>query len=394
MIDFSLKQKAFWKEANHRWNVKSGATRSGKTYLDYYIIPKRIRSLSRKDGLIVLLGNTKGTLQRNVIEPLQNIWSTSLVSDIRSDNTAMLFGERCYCLGADKVNQADRIRGSSIKYCYGDEVVTWHEDVFQMLKSRIDKPYSLFDGTCNPGSPLHWFKKFLDSDADIYLQEYRLDDNPFLPSEFIENLKKEYAGTVYYDRYILGKWAVAEGLIYREVAEGKGIVPDIPRCYTRFCISCDYGTMNPCSLGLWGFCDGVWYRFREKYYSGRETQKPRTDEEYYTMLEELADGHPVEAVVVDPSAASFIETIRRHGRYHVRPAVNTVLDGIRRTAAAFHQGKIAVCDCCTAAITEFQTYRWDEQKAEDKPIKENDHAMDEIRYFVNTIAAGDTFSFT
>lgn len=225
MIDFSLKQKAFWKEANHRWNVKSGATRSGKTYLDYYIIPKRIRSLSRKDGLIVLLGNTKGTLQRNVIEPLQNIWSTSLVSDIRSDNTAMLFGERCYCLGADKVNQADRIRGSSIKYCYGDEVVTWHEDVFQMLKSRLDKPYSLFDGTCNPGSPLHWFKKFLDSDADIYLQEYRLDDNPFLPSEFIENLKKEYAGTIYYDRYILGKWAVAEGLIYREVAEGKGIVP-------------------------------------------------------------------------------------------------------------------------------------------------------------------------
>lgn len=102
MIDFSLKQKAFWKEANHRWNVKSGATRSGKTYLDYYIIPKRIRSLSRKDGLIVLLGNTKGTLQRNVIEPLQNIWSTSLVSDIRSDNTAMLFGERCYCLGEIK----------------------------------------------------------------------------------------------------------------------------------------------------------------------------------------------------------------------------------------------------------------------------------------------------
>ena len=220
-----------------------------------------------------------------------------------------------------------------------------------------------------------------------------MDDNLSLPVKIKHRYESMYSG-VFYDRYILGKWAVAEGLIYREVAEGKGIVPDEPRLYTRFCISCDYGTMNPCSLGLWGFCDGVWYRFREKYYSGRETQKPRTDEEYYTMLEELADGHPVEAVVVDPSAASFIETIRRHGRYHVRPAVNTVLDGIRRTAAAFHQGKIAVCDCCTAAITEFQTYRWDEQKAEDKPIKENDHAMDEIRYFVNTIAAGDTFSFT
>lgn len=229
MIEFSKKQKEFWRCANHRWNVKSGATRSGKTYLDYYVIPKRIRDVANKDGLIVLLGNTKGTLQRNVIEPLQRIWSTSLVSDIRSDNTAVLFGEKCYCLGADKVNQVDRIRGSSIKYCYGDEIVTWHEEVFQMLKSRLDKPYSHFDGTCNPDSPMHWFKKFLDSDADIYLQEYRIDDNPFLPPEFVANLKKEYEGTVYYDRFILGLWKTADGLIYRQFADDpeKWMIPDM-----------------------------------------------------------------------------------------------------------------------------------------------------------------------
>ncbi len=216
---FSEKQTEYLYNATHRWNIKSGATRSGKTYLDYFVIPKRIRAVSGRDGLIVFLGNTKGTLQRNVIEPLQSIWGTKYVTDIRSDNTAMLFGEKVHCLGADKISQVDRIRGSSIKYCYGDEVVTWHKEVFNMLKSRLDKAYSRFDGTCNPDNPNHWFKKFLDSDADIYYQKYKLEDNPFLEQEVIENIKKEYFGSVFYDRYVLGEWTVAEGLIYQLLAD-------------------------------------------------------------------------------------------------------------------------------------------------------------------------------
>lgn len=213
------KQKDFWKKANRRWNIKSGATRSGKTFLDYYLIPKRIRAVSGKDGLYVILGNTKSTLQRNIIEPLQNIWGVELVSDIKADNTALIFGEKVHCIGADKVNQVNRLRGSSIKYCYGDEVVTWNEEVFNMLKSRLDKSYSLFDGTCNPEGPNHWFKKFLDSDADIFCQEYTLYDNPFNPKEFVNNLELEYQGTVYFDRYILGKWKRAEGIVFPDFAE-------------------------------------------------------------------------------------------------------------------------------------------------------------------------------
>lgn len=222
-------QKQYFREANHRWNVKAGATRSGKTYMDYYLIPKRIRAAAGCDGPVVILGNTKGTLQRNIIEPLQNIWGGSFVSSIRSDNTALLFGEKCYCLGADKTTQIDRLRGSSIKYCYGDETVTWNEGVFDMLKSRLDKPYSKFDGTCNPENKNHWFKQFLDSGADIYLQEYCIDDNPFLSPQFVDNLKREYFGTVYYDRYILGKWSNAEGLIYRNFADNPSryIVSDL-----------------------------------------------------------------------------------------------------------------------------------------------------------------------
>ena len=213
---FTDMQQEYFRKAVRRWNIKTGATRSGKTYMDYFVIPKRIRRVAGKDGAVLLLGHTQGTLQRNVLYPLMELWGEELVSPIRtSDNTAMLFGERCYCLGADKKTSVDKIRGMSVKYCYGDEIVTWSEAVFDMLKSRLDKPYSRFDGTCNPEGRQHWFKKFLDSDADIYCQKYTLDDNPTLDPNFVSALKTEYAGTVYYDRYILGEWVNAEGIIYR-----------------------------------------------------------------------------------------------------------------------------------------------------------------------------------
>lgn len=214
-MPFSAKQTEFFENADHRWNVKCGATRSGKTYMDYYVIPKRIRARIGKEGLVVILGVSKSTIQRNIIEPLQNIWGVDLVSDINSNNISYMFGENVYCLGAEKINQVSKIRGASIKYCYGDEVADWNKDVFDMLKSRLDKPYSCFDGACNPGAPQHWFKKFLDSDADIYCQHYTIFDNPFLDPKFIEELCKEYKGTVLYDRYIRGLWVAAEGSCYR-----------------------------------------------------------------------------------------------------------------------------------------------------------------------------------
>ena len=217
-MSFSPKQQEFLQNCNHRWNIKTGATRSGKTFLDYTVIPKRILKC-RGEGLIVLLGNTKGTLERNILEPMRAIWSPALVGQIGSNNTVQIFGKKCHALGADKISQVSKLQGAAFEYCYGDEITTWHEDVFQMLKSRLSCPNSRFDGTCNPGNPQHWFKKFLDSDADIYRQAYTIDDNPFLAPEFVENLKREYAGTVYYNRFILGEWAAAEGVIYRQVAD-------------------------------------------------------------------------------------------------------------------------------------------------------------------------------
>ena len=211
----SPKQTEFVRKAHHRWNFKGGATRSGKTYLDFkWIIPLRIRERIGKDGLVVILGVTKSTIERNVLEPMRSLYGDTFVGSISSDNTVNLFGEKCYALGAEKVSQVSKIRGASIKYCYGDETADWSEEVFSLLKSRLDKDYSCFDGTFNPKGPTHWLKKFLDSDADIFSQTYTSDDNPYLSPEFVKNLKKEYAGTVFYDRYILGMWKAAEGAIY------------------------------------------------------------------------------------------------------------------------------------------------------------------------------------
>ena len=380
----SPKQIEFCKKGNKRWNFKGGATRSGKTYLDFrWIIPIRIRERIGKDGLAVILGVTKSTIERNVLEPMRNLYGDSMVGTISSDNTVWIFGERCYCLGAEKVSQVSKIRGASIKYCYGDEVADWSEEVFELLKSRLDKEYSCFDGTFNPQYPNHWLKKFLDSDADIFSQTYTIDDNPFLPESFKENLKREYAGTVFYDRYILGLWVLAEGLIY-PMFNDSCTAENIPREYSEYIVSMDYGIQNPTAMILWGKYDGVWYAVKEFYHSGRETGQQRTDQQYYDELDALAGDLPVRKLIIDPSATSFIALCNQKKRFHVWKANNDVVDGIQHTASCLQDGTIKINSCCKRTIQEFGLYSWDDKAGEDKPIKENDHAMDAVRYFVNT----------
>ena len=379
----SDKQKEFWREANHRWNIKEGATRSGKTYLDYYWIARRIKN-TRGDGLIVLLGNTRGTLERNIIAPMRGIWGGSNIGRLANDGSIELFGKRCYALGADKSSQKERLQGTGIEYCYGDEITTWSKDVFEMLKSRLDKPYSCFDGTCNPDAPGHWLLEFLKSGADIYRQSYTIYDNPFLEPEFIKNLECEYAGSVYFDRYILGRWTRAEGLVYPMFSSKKHTFK-IPPADGRYYISIDYGTANPTSMGLWCVSGGTAYRIKEFYYDSRRNARQLTDEEYYVKLCGLAGEYPVEYVVVDPSAASFIALIKRHGVFSVQKAKNSVLDGIRYTAGLINAGRIKISEDCRDILREFGAYCWDEAASGDAVIKENDHAMDDMRYFCMTV---------
>lgn len=383
------KQKEYLRHCDRRWNVKIGATGSGKSFVDMAVtIPKRI-IMARGEGLLVLLGNTKGTLERNILDPMREMWGPDLVGNISSDNTVRLFGKKVYALGADNKKHMARIQGATFEYVYGDEVTTWSEEVFQMLKSRLRCRHSHFDGTCNPDSPLHWFKQFLDSDVDIYQQKYVIDDG-VLPEDVVTNLKMEYAGTVYYDRYILGNWAIANGLVYpffaadpdRYIYSGQ-----TDGMMGTFYVSIDYGTHNPCSMGLWCVGHDRAIRIGESYYNSRKELRQRTDEEHYAELERLTEGRYIRYVVVDPSAASFIETIRRHGKYQVVAADNDVLDGIRTTASLLNAGKVLIGSSCKAAIDEFRAYCWDDKAKEDKVVKENDHAMDDIRYFVYTILA-------
>lgn len=384
-MQLSSKQKEFWNNANKRWNIKSGATRSGKTYLDYYIIPKRIREVSGKEGLVVILGNTKGTLQRNIIEPLQNIYGTFLVSDIHSDNTAFLFGEKCYCLGADKINQVDRIRGSSIKYCYGDEVVTWHEDVFNMLKSRLDKEYSKFDGTCNPDSPNHWFYKFLKSDADIYLQEYTLDDNIFLSKSFIKNLKKEYFGTVLYDRYILGKWALAEGLIYKIFADNTESFiiskSKIPKRFDSINIGHDFGgnKSNHAFVATGISFDNHMYKLRAKSIKATGMSFNELEIEFINFVEGIIRdyGYP-DGIYCDSAEQTMINSYRQHTNYPIYNSIKKPInDRIRCTCLLMGSGRYHIVENeCDDLINGLKTAVWDDKSLEDKRLDNGSSDID------------------
>lgn len=402
------KQNEYIRNADKRWNFKVGAVRSGKSFVDMaFVVPYRLRCLKDKPGLNVILGVSKSTIERNVLQPMREIYGADVASMINSANVATICDVPVYCLGAEKVNQVAKIQGASFKYCYGDEVAKWNKEVFSILQSRLDKPYSCFDGSCNPESPGHWLKGFLDKeDLDAYIQRYTLFDNPYLPQSFVENLCKEYEGTVYYGRYINGEWTQAEGLIYPMHLDA---IADAPaKLAEKYIVSLDYGTQNAFAGLLWGLYDGVWYAVSEYYYSGRDEGIQKTDEEYGQDIERWLTGYfqkyknvsgepyqvpwPIKTII-DPSAASFIALLQKKratdelGRkmYGVIPADNAVADGIRETATAMKIGLIKFSPELKNWKKEVQGYVWDDKAVEDKPLKIADHLQDACRYFVKTM---------
>ena len=277
------------------------------------------------------------------------------------------------------------IQGRTLAGVLLDEVALMPESFFNQALARCSVDGAKLWFSCNPDNPMHWFyadwiQRHRERNA-LYLH-FEMRDNPSLSEKTLERYESMYSG-VFYDRYIRGLWVAAEGLIYDKFGEGS-ITDEIPD-RGEYYISCDYGTLNPFSAGLWCWDGKTATRMREYYYSGRDERSNKTDEEYYTELERLAGDLPIKFVVVDPSAASFIEVIKRHGKYHVKKAVNDVVPGIMVTARYLQDGTIKIHRSCKDAIREFGLYRWDESSTEDRPIKENDHAMDDIRYFAMTI---------
>ena len=277
------------------------------------------------------------------------------------------------------------IQGRTLAGVLLDEVVLMPRSFVEQALTRCSVDGAKLWFSCNPGSPQHWFYtewiQRHEARNTLYLH-FAMTDNPGLSQKTLERYQAMFSG-VFYDRYIRGLWVLAEGLIYPMF--GEGCLVDNPPQGGRYYISCDYGTLNPFSAGLWCWDGKTATRVAEYYYSGRQEQRHKTDEDYYTALEQLAGDKPVQAVIVDPSAASFIEVIRRHKRFPVRKAKNDVLAGINTTARFLQDGTIKIHRSCSSCIREFGLYRWDEKAETDRPVKENDHAMDDIRYFAYTV---------
>ena len=265
VLNISKKQAEYIRNANHRWNFKLGATQCGKTYVDtLYVIPNGILERRGKAGLNFIVGVSKGTIQRNIIEPMQEIFGINMVSNIGSNNIATIFGEKVYCLGADNVSAVRRFRGARIKFLYIDEVVDIVQEVFELLKSRLSFEYSIAHASGNPQSSNHYIKKFIESDADVYVQYYTLFDNPFLPKEYIKQLCIEYEGTIFYNRYILGEWCNAEGLIYRLFADNteEFLVDKVSEKLLFISFGIDYGAGKS---KIKFVATGITYNFRNIY---------------------------------------------------------------------------------------------------------------------------------
>lgn len=383
----SQKQTEFIQKADRRWNFKGGATRSGKTYLDFrWTIPMRIRGRIGKPGLTVILGVTKSTIERNVLEPMRNLYGADLVGSISSDNTAWIFGEKCYCLGAEKVSQVSKIRGSSIKYCYGDEVADWSEEVFELLKSRLDREYSCFDGTFNPQFPTHWLKKFLDSDADIFSQTYTLDDNPFLPESFKENLKKEYSGTVFYDRYILGRWVRAEGAIYPMFADNPGRYAaaraDLPE-FEYITIGVDFGGNKSAHAFVAAGITSDWTPIALK--SERVPATGMSVEQMIRRFVRFADGIKadygrVDYVYADCAEQAIINSMYQQTEYNILGSVKgEIIDRIRTMDLLLSTDRFKYvdghCDSLKAALCDAV---WDSEKLEDIRLDDGTSDIDTL----------------
>ena len=368
--------------------ICQGAVRSGKTLA--MVLGFFLWSMATYENeVFALCGKTVGALRRNIVIHLPRwLAGVARVTENRSENKLTITDSRgrkntYYLFGGQDESAASVIQGITLAGVLLDEVVLMPRSFVEQACARCSVKGSKMWFSCNPGSPEHWFYKEWICGArqkNALCLPFTMADNPSLDPAIRQRYEALYTG-VFYRRFVLGHWCGAEGLVY-EFDKERHVTADFPDS-GRYYISVDYGTQNPFSAGLWQVTGGKAYRLDEYYYSGREAGRMRTDEEHYEALEKLAGSYPVELVIIDPSAASFIATVRQHGRFQVRKAKNTVIPGIQQVASFLKAGRLLFSPRCKDAIREFGLYSWEEYG--DVPKKENDHAMDEIRYFVMTV---------
>lgn len=380
--------------------ICDGAVRSGKTVC--MSISFILWSFSQfSDSSFAICGKTITSLKRNVIVPLISVL-LSLGFSVREKKSQNLIEigkgkriNRYYLFGGRDESSASLIQGMTLCGILLDEVALMPRSFVEQALARCSVNGSKFWFNCNPENPHHWFytewiKKSKEKNC-LYLH-FLMNDNPSLSQQIIKRYESLYSGA-FYERFVLGKWVAVDGLVYPFFSEKEHIAKAVPENCSQYYISCDYGTVNPASFGLWGLNNGVWYRLREFYHDSKAKGFQMTDKEYYEELVRLADNRHIDAVIVDPSAASFMECIRREGRFRVIPAKNNVSDGIRQVSEKLKTKSIMIGSSCVDSIREFSMYRWDSNSVKDTPRKEYDHAMDDIRYFVATALTNTDSSF-
>lgn len=374
--------------------IADGSVRSGKTVsMSISFIFWAMATFA--DYNFAICGKTVGSCRRNVIKPLINMLKHRYdIKDKRSENLLIISKDgksnTFYIFGGKDESSQDLIQGVTLAGVLFDEVALMPRSFVEQALARCSVEGARFWFNCNPDNPNHWFYRewvLKASEKHALRLKFLMDDNLSLSDKVKQRYYSLYQGT-FYRRFILGEWVIAEGLVYQDYNDhikDKLWNGNPDELVGRWYISMDYGTINPCSMGLWCVTDNEAIRVDEYYYNSRKEGYQRTDEEHYAELEKLAGDRYIERVIIDPSAASFKATIKRHDKFFVKSAKNDVINGIRTTSQMLTDGRIKIGVKCKASQEEFGMYRWDEKAEVDKVVKENDHAMDDIRYFAYTI---------
>lgn len=387
-LDPSLKQLESFREANARINIWVGAVRSGKTYISLWRFLTEL--FEGPKGEYALITRTFSSFERNILPLLEKMIGIKNVAWKSGHARMYIGGNTIHVIGADDGRAEAKIRGPTFSGAYVDEITIIPEAVFLMLISRCAMGGAKIFGTTNPDSPFHWLKTgFLEGNEDVKFWNFDLNDNPSISREDREYLKRQYKG-LWYKRFIEGDWVQAQGSVYDSFDPHYHVIPHVPSYTAPVIIGIDYGTTNPCAFVSVRHSNSHFPRFAvesEYYYDSRVSQRQKTDSEYAEDFIKFIEDKPVEAIYIDPSAISFKMELMKRGVQKIFVANNEVLDGIRFVAKLMTDGALKISQNCPQLIKELQSYVWDEKAAlrgEDKPRKENDHALDALRYCLFT----------
>jgi len=385
----SDKQIKSFQDSDARINIFEGPVRAGKSFIALIRWLEFCRSGPK--GPLIICGKTDKTIKRNIIIPLQDLVG-SAVQYSAGKGELMLYDRLMYVVGANDDRAEAKIQGSEFAGALIDEGSLMPENFFKMLLSRLSVPGAQLFCSTNPDSPYHWLKTdFMNrkDELDLKIFSYSIHDNPSLTEKYIKDLSAEYQG-LWYKRYIMGEWCLAEGAVYDFFDDDVNVISMPNTTADYYICGIDYGTTNPCVFTLIGYNPGgypnMWLE-KEYYYDSKKALKQKSDYEYSKDFLEFVAGYKVKRIYIDPSAASLKQELRRNGVFNVMDAQNDVLPGIRFQSQLLSNGTYKICSNCTETLKEYKNYLWDSkasERGEDKPIKNNDHSMDAQRYALYT----------